>query len=427
VRFYVPAFHGSVAASARPLFASDENREVSVEMTTLDAFSAAAKLSRIDLIKCDVEGAELFVLRGGLSTIERTRPVLMLEMLRKWARVYGYHPNDIIALLAPLGYRCYSLADGALCEHVRIDDETLPTNFFFLDPERHAWARARLEGARDAAPGSGARLRAAESRELARRIRAHALRMVHRARASHIGSCLSCADILAVLYANVLRVDAQRPDAPGRDRFVLSKGHAAAVLYAVLAERGFFPKDWLERYGDDGSKLAGHVVHKGVPGVELSTGSLGHGLSVGVGMALAGARATEPYRAFVLLSDGECDEGSVWEAALFAGHHRLENLTAIVDKNALQSFGRVSEVLTLEPFAEKWRAFGWEVQEVNGHDHEALLAASSAARRGKPRVIIGDTTKGKGVSFMEDQLLWHYRSPSAEELAQALAEIEAAP
>ncbi len=428
VSFFVPAFHGSVAASARPLFAADENREVPVEMTTLDAFAAAAQLSRIDLVKCDVEGAELFALRGGLATIERTRPVLMLEMLRKWARVHGYHPNDIIALLAPLGYRCYSLADGALHEHERIDDDTSATNFFFLDPERHGAARARLAPAREvSAPGSAARRRAPESRELARRIRCHALRMVHRARASHIGSCLSCADILAVLYAEVLRVDPACASAAGRDRFVLSKGHAAAALYAVLAERGFFPLEWLERYGEDGTKLAGHVVHRGVPGVELSTGSLGHGLSVAAGMALAGARARARYRAFALLSDGECDEGSVWEAALFAGHHRLDNLTAIVDQNALQSFGRVSDVLALEPFADKWRAFGWDVEELDGHDHQALSRALGAAARGRPRVLLARTSKGKGVSFMEDQLLWHYRSPNADELARAIQEVEQAP
>jgi transketolase len=424
VKFYVPAFHGSVAASARPLFATEENRELSVEMTTLDAFAASAGLEHIDVIKCDVEGAELLALRGGLATIERTRPVLMVEMLRKWSKVYGYHPNDIIALLAPLGYQCFSLSGGALTAHPCIDDSTLPTNFFFLDPERHALARARLERAEPREPASSPRLRANESAVLARAIRRHCLRMVHRARASHVGSCLSIADILAVLYGEAMKVDPAQPAWPARDRFVLSKGHAAAALYAVLAERGFIPREWLAHYCEDGGKLAGHVVHKGVPGVELSTGSLGHGLSVGAGMALAGSRGPERYRAFVLLSDGECDEGSVWEAALFAGHHRLDNLVAIVDHNAIQSFGRVSEVLELEPFADKWRAFGWDVREVDGHDVEALSAALGGPGSGRPRLLLAHTLKGKGVSFMEDELIWHYRSPNAEELERALAELE---
>jgi transketolase len=205
----------------------------------------------------------------------------------------------------------------------------------------------------------------------------------------------------------------------------LSKGHAAAALYAVLAERGFVPSEWLEHYCEDGWPLAGHVVHKGVPGVEVSTGSLGHGLSLGAGMALACAREPERYRVFVLLSDGECDEGSTWEAALFASHQRLDNLVAIVDKNELQGFGRVSEVMGLEPFADKWRAFGWAVEEVDGHDHGALEAAlgGTPLLRGKPTLIVANTAKGKGVSFMEDQFTWHYRSPNAEELERALAEL----
>lgn len=431
VKFYVPAFHGSVAASARPLFASDENREVSVQMSTLDRFAASHALERIDLVKCDVEGAELFVLRGGMPTIERTRPVLMLEMLRKWAKVYDYHPNDIVRLLTPLGYHCYSLAEGGLLEHTSIEETTEATNFFFLDPTRHGSALAALE--RAIAPASAARLRAEPASEpsldLARRVRCHVLRMVHSARASHVGSCLGIADILAVLYAEVLRVDPADPALATRDRFILSKGHAAAVLYAVLAERGFIPGEWLAHYCEDGFPLAGHVVHKGVPGVEFSTGSLGHGLSLGSGIALAAARGGEPQRAVVLLSDGECDEGSTWEAALFAAHHKLDNLIAIVDRNDLQGFGRVADVLALEPFAAKWRAFGWSVEEVDGHDHRALSAAFAAAPRvpGRPTLVIARTLKGKGVSFMEDQFNWHYRSPNAEELARALAELGEAP
>lgn len=418
VTFYVPAFNGSVAASARPLFEAEENTEVSVEMSTLDAFAEAERLVRVDLLKCDVEGAELFVLRGGLATLERTRPVLMLEMLRKWARIHGYHPNDILALLAPLGYHCYSLGAEGVVEHTSIDESTEPTNFILLHPERHADQLGLLSS-----EGEGAAYAVqSDVSELARRIRAHVLRMVHKARASHVGSCLSIADVLAVLYATVLRVDSNRPDWAGRDRFILSKGHAAAALYAVLAERGFIPKHWLETYCEDGSPLAGHVV-QGVAGVEVSTGSLGHGLPIAVGMALAGLRSQADYRVFVLLGDGECDEGSTWEAALFAPHHCLSNLTVIVDYNGIQSFGRTTEVLSLEPFADKWRAFGWEVREVNGHDAEALASALGRRGSGKPVAVIAHTIKGKGVSFMEDQLLWHYRSPSNAELELALAEV----
>jgi len=419
VPFFVPAFHGSVAASARPLFAEDQNREVAVEMSTLDDFAAQQHLERIDLLKCDVEGAELFVLRGGLETLERTRPVLMLEMLRKWSRVHGYHPNDILDLLAPLGYRCYSLGAAGLVEHARIDESTEPTNFFLLDPGRHRSAFDRLSG-------GGAVAESTSSAARARQIRRHVLRMVHKSRASHVGSCLSIADILAVLYGEVLRVRPAQPDWADRDRFVLSKGHAAAALYATLAERGFFPLEWLDTYCEDGSRLAGHVVHKGVPGVEVSTGSLGHGLPIAVGMALAAKRARADYRVFALLSDGECDEGSNWEAALFAPHHELSNLVAIVDYNRIQSFGRTAEVLCLEPFADKWRAFGWRVEEVDGHDARALAAILSQRRAdGPPTVVIAHTVKGKGVSFMEDRLLWHYRSPDATELERALAELEA--
>jgi transketolase len=260
--------------------------------------------------------------------------------------------------------------------------------------------------------------------ELARRIRVHALRMVHAARASHVGSCLSIAEVLAVLYARTLRLDPARPDWPERDRFVLSKGHAAAALYAVLAERGFFPVEDLARYCVDGSPLLGHVTAHGVPGVELSTGSLGHGLPVGCGLALAAKRGGEPWRTFVLLSDGELDEGSNWEAALFAPQHALDNLVAIVDYNKIQSFGRVKEVLDLDPLADKWRAFRWDVAEVDGHDAAALeRVLAPRAATGRPLAVIAHTTKGKGVSFMEDQLAWHYRSPDAALLEQALAEL----
>jgi transketolase len=262
-------------------------------------------------------------------------------------------------------------------------------------------------------------------RALAARIRAHALRMVHRARASHIGSCFSMSDLLAVLYGAVLRVRPTEPDWPGRDRLLVSKGHAAAAEYAALAEAGFFPTSWLDSYCSDGTRLAGHVSHHGVPGVEVSSGSLGHGLSFGCGMALAGKHDGADYRVFVLLSDGECDEGSIWEAALFAPHHRLDNLVAVVDYNKIQSFGSVREVLDLEPFAAKWQAFGWAVVEVDGHDHAQVLAALTALPRtpGRPTAVIAHTVKGKGVAFMEGQLRWHYQSPNDGQLAAALEEL----
>jgi transketolase len=268
-----------------------------------------------------------------------------------------------------------------------------------------------------AAPGG-------DAAELARRIRAHALRMVHRARSSHIGTCLSMADVLAVLYARVLRVDPANPAHPQRDRFILSKGHGAAILYGVLAERGFIPVESLETYCEPGSLLLGHASHY-VAGVELSTGSLGHGLPVACGMALAGKREGRPWRVYALLSDGELDEGSNWEAILFAAHHRLDNLVAVVDYNRIQSFGSVEDVLGLEPLADKWRAFGWRVVESGGHDHAALEEALRPVA-GAPTVVIAHTTKGKGVGFMEGELAWHYKSPSDEQLADALAQVEAA-
>jgi transketolase len=268
-----------------------------------------------------------------------------------------------------------------------------------------------------------------ESAELARAVRRHALCMVHRANAAHIGSSLSMADLLAVLYARILRVDPARPDWPDRDRFVLSKGHAAAGLYAALAECGFFPKAWLDTYCQDGGRLPGHATAHGIPGLEVSTGSLGHGLPIACGMALAGLRDRRPYRVFVLLSDGECDEGSVWEAALFAPQHRLDNLVALIDANGIQSFGTVREVLDHEPQADKWRGFRWAVREIDGHDHREIadVLGRIPLEPGKPTAVIARTVKGKGVSFMERQLAWHYRSPNAGQLAQALAELEARP
>lgn len=262
-------------------------------------------------------------------------------------------------------------------------------------------------------------------RRFAAELRAETLRMVHRAKAGHLGTCLSMADLLAVLYGRILRVDPARPDWPERDRFVLSKGHGAAILYAALAARGFFPRAWLARYYQTDSPLLGHVSHA-VPGVELSTGALGHGLPVACGMALAARADGRASRTFVLLGDGELDEGSNWEAILFAAHHGLDRLVAIVDANRLQSFGHVDEVLALEPLAAKWEAFGWAVRELDGHDPEAIEAALAEApwEPGRPSVIVARTVKGKGVSFMENQLAWHYRTPDDQQLARALEELE---
>jgi len=270
-------------------------------------------------------------------------------------------------------------------------------------------------------------MKALDPRSLAIEIRKHSLRMVHRAKASHIGSCLSAADILAVLYGRVLRVDPDRPDWPDRDRFILSKGHAAAALYAALSARGFFPQEWLETYCQDGSVLTGHATTT-IPGVEVSTGSLGHGLPIGCGMALGAKRQGLPYRVFCLLSDGECDEGSVWEAALFAPQHRLDNLVAMIDYNKFQALGRTCDVLDLEPMADKWRAFRWSVREVDGHDLGALDEALAEVpfEPGRPSLVLAHTVKGKGIDYMENQLVWHYRSPNDSQLQQALVQLSMA-
>jgi len=261
---------------------------------------------------------------------------------------------------------------------------------------------------------------------LAKDIRLHTVRMIHKAKAPHIGSSMSIADLLAVLYGRILNIDPADPKNPGRDRFITSKGHGCAAIYGVLAECGFFPLEWLDNFYQDGSPLAGHVMHKYVPGVEVSTGSLGHGLPLGCGMALAAKRDGKDHRVFTLLSDGECDEGSTWEAMMFAGHHQLDNLTAIVDYNKIQSLGRVEDVLDLEPFADKARSFGWSVTEIDGHDVDQIEEALSKVPFFKhvPSFVIAHTVKGKGVSFMEDDVGWHYFNPTDENVGQALREIE---
>jgi transketolase len=266
-----------------------------------------------------------------------------------------------------------------------------------------------------------------DSRAMALEIRRLALRMASAGGSSHIGSVFSCADALAVLYSGILRVDPARPAWEDRDRFILSKGHAGSGIYAALALRGFIDPSLLETHYRDGSLLSGHVSHKGIAGVDVSTGSLGHGLSIGAGLAYAAKVQGRAWRTFVMLSDGECDEGSVWEAAMFAAHHALASLVAIVDYNKIQSLAPVAETLALEPFADKWRAFGWEVSQVDGHDHDAVRAALTPcpAASGRPTCVILDTVKGKGVSFMEHSVLWHYRTPRGDEFASALAELDA--
>jgi transketolase len=262
-------------------------------------------------------------------------------------------------------------------------------------------------------------------KSLALAIRRSTLRMTSAAGTSHIASMFSIADIVAVLYGEVMNVDAAKPTDPDRDRFILSKGHAGAAIYAALAEIGFLDKQLLETYCANGSILSGHVSHLGVPGIELSTGSLGHGLGIACGMAYSGRLARRASRYFNLLSDGECDEGSNWEAILFAGHHRLGRLTAIIDYNKIQSLASCEDTLGLEPFVDKWRSFRWSAEEVDGHDHKAMtkLLSRDSDPVGEPRCVIAHTTKGKGVSFMENTVLWHYRCAKGEEFDRAWAEL----
>lgn len=266
---------------------------------------------------------------------------------------------------------------------------------------------------------------AASSVPLARSLRRHALRMVHAARLGHPGGDLSSADILAVLFSRVLRIDPSRPTWPARDRFILSKGHCSASLYAVLAESGFFPLPWLDDYMKPLSRLNGHPDRNKVPGVEANTGPLGHGLPVGVGVAKAARITGQPFRAFVLTGDGELQEGSNWEAAMAAAQFGLDNLTVIVDRNRLQQGDQTELTVALEPLADRWRAFGWAVAEVDGHDHVSLLDLFERLplQAGRPTCVIAHTHKGQGVSFMEDRVEWHHRVPTAAELTAALAEL----
>lgn len=261
--------------------------------------------------------------------------------------------------------------------------------------------------------------------EKARQIRRDIISMLGQAGSGHTGGSLSASDILACLYFWEMNIDPQNPDWKARDRFVLSKGHAAPVLYAALAEKGFFPRDYLNRLRKLGSPLQGHPDMRKLPGVEASTGSLGQGISWAVGMALAGKMDKKPYRVYVLLGDGEIEEGMVWEASMAAAHYKLDNLMAFVDNNGLQIDGRVEEVMSPLPIPDKFRAFGWEVLEINGHDHRQIMEALNTARTvpDKPTAVIARTIKGKGCSFMENRAEWHGVAPKPDEVEKALAEL----
>lgn len=264
------------------------------------------------------------------------------------------------------------------------------------------------------------------SQELARRVRIDAVRMVHEHHASHIASALSVVDILAVLYHDIMHINPHNPNMPERDRLVLSKGHAGVAIYATLAEMGFFELERLDQYYSDGSVFSGHVSHKGVPGVELSTGSLGHGVCVAVGMAFAAKRSCKKHRVYAIVGDGECDEGAVWETALFAQQYRLGNLTVVVDHNKMQAMGTCEAVMNLGDLAEKWKAFGWHVISVeDGNNHDQLRNALQSTDDELPTCIIANTVKGKGVSFMENNLLWHYRDPQGDAYIKAMQELGA--
>jgi transketolase len=272
---------------------------------------------------------------------------------------------------------------------------------------------------------AAANLPTADLELIARQLRFKVIEMSHAAGTPHLGSALSCLDILVAAYWNIVRVDAKNPSDPARDRFILSKGHAASALYATLAGRGFFPREWLDNFAQHRSPLAEQPAPNCAPGVELATGSLGHGLPVGVGMAMAARIRQLDYRVFVCMSDGECNEGTVWEAAMFAPAQKLENLCVIVDYNKWQATGRSNEIMALPSLRDKWAAFGWDAQEVDGHNIAELTRwmKTVPTNSGKPLALIAHTIKGKGVSFMQDDNNWHYRIPKPAEVAAAKKEL----
>jgi transketolase len=259
--------------------------------------------------------------------------------------------------------------------------------------------------------------------DLSRRIRIHVLNMVNDAQSSHIGASYSIVEILVILYSRILKIDPKNPCEVTRDKFILSKAHGSCALYAILAEFEFFPLDFLKKYFIDGGILPGHLDKESAPGIEHSMGSLGHGLPFGVGLAYANKIDQNKGQIYVLVGDGECNEGTIWESAMFAGHHKLDNLTLIIDYNKIQSFGRVDDIINLEPFGQKWTSFNWDVIEIDGHNFEQLINAFESKSK-KPKVIIANTVKGKGVSFMENTLEWHYKSTNSEQYDSALKELK---
>ncbi len=268
-----------------------------------------------------------------------------------------------------------------------------------------------------------------KSEQLAWLIRRHGIEMTHLSHGSHIGSILSVADVVAVLYNDIANITPETIKDENRDRIVLSKGHAGAAIYAALAEKGFFPIEELKTHYADGSRLSGHVSHKGIPGVEISTGSLGHGACMACGIALNAKLEKKDYFTYTIVGDGECDEGSIWEMALFANHFKLNQFVVIVDHNKMQSLDYCENTLSLSDFAKKWEAFGWNVYDIDGHNHDEIRNALDEAKKSvdKPTVIIANTVKGNGVSFMENDILWHYRFPhEGEEYDGALKELHAA-
>jgi transketolase len=261
---------------------------------------------------------------------------------------------------------------------------------------------------------------------IASQLRARIIETSSKTGTPHLGSCLSCVDLLTVLYYAVLRIDPSKPRAPARDRFILSKGHAAPALFQILAMRGFYPESWLDAYGEDGSVFAEHPpTPDHLAGIEAATGSLGHGLPMGLGMALAARIQKRDYKVYAVLSDGECNEGSVWECAMLAAAQKVTNLCAMIDFNKWQATGRSQEVMALDSLVDKWRAFGWDTCEIDGHDMGAIQKALARfpSSNAKPTAIIAHTVKGKGVSFMEDDNNWHYRIPTAEEVLLAKREL----
>lgn len=265
-----------------------------------------------------------------------------------------------------------------------------------------------------------------ELENIAKEIRKKIFIMCFHAGGGHIAPSLSTIELLVALYFKILKIDKNNLKDSNRDRFILSKGHASAALYAILAEKDIIDGNILNTFCQKGSILGGHPEMHLIPGVEASTGSLGHGLSFGAGIAFAGKLDKKDYRVFVLLSDGECQGGSVWEAAMFASHHKLDNLIAIIDHNKLQSLGRVDDIVSLKPFVDKWKAFGWEVRETSGHNISEIVDALDGVpfSKNKPGVLIAHTIKGKGISFMENVPIWHYRLPNADEMKIACAELD---